>query len=913
MEMNFDDEEEWDLDFVENLVRKEEEAIAARRGSQAVPLSPQPSLPLLRAASRRGPEKRSRKTQEEEHEGHAFPGPPPKEEKLVCELRQRLLQAEQELNELRKKAVKPIVVTSSTTEQELERLRAQILFKDQEILEARRAGTEKSEQLRRVISEVEELRKGSEERKQVKWQSEPSAQVKHREEGRRDDVPRISKTSRPDIAGSQGSQDQDLWYPPWRLSGPPELLQGASKLKNTSPEAIQSQSTSLDREDPSIVGELKYRTLDNGCTSSNQKEIKSGSSQLQQEETARPSTYDRNNQSKKETIIERATENRSWEHICPDKLLKIWCSGNMRGESLGLLSKIFTVCQADMKVLLSMDVGGAGYRKKQNKHMGVSKTNANVAKETALDSFVDRTEVDLGGSGEPDLYSILAKMASGLVSSWNFFMAVLEICESDNMRVSESALRVLHCILIHDESCQNELFRRNSLQPPVKNELQKLVTAESLSKDAVDSHVGSRAFRDLLSTASPMHVFKAYLSSPRVYWYTKVSSGCQINEQDMSHKKCRIFPMTNGSPQEEYSGCTSFAEGNYDTWLSIIFARILFKAVKGSSQAVRITAMSILVVLVLNTEPIDQRKHFGFILFDGSIASLLRKSAGLDVRLQAVRLVHIVLHCPPVLRKLCAAEEELPKELAPTVLRQGWEVDGHIQQDLECNSRPEEVELCLQKGKQVESHSDAAERNAERNSRIELLEGLISCLLHVGSSFKTYSLQRNALRVLTFIATSGQKGAAFLLAKKVDFAMEGNPKEAKEGDKDKVSPAIILGSLPVHLIALLDQELKAEEEEETCFVKRKVEIEERECVIHEALTLLCRLASHPVKSSTTLMAITADKAIARLSISVTNRLISRGALSEAPKLQDKRAVSATDMIELSRGLRRRILASVSNL
>ena len=45
--MNFEEDEEWDLDLIDNLVRQEEEAIAARRGgSQAIPFS-QPPLPFL--------------------------------------------------------------------------------------------------------------------------------------------------------------------------------------------------------------------------------------------------------------------------------------------------------------------------------------------------------------------------------------------------------------------------------------------------------------------------------------------------------------------------------------------------------------------------------------------------------------------------------------------------------------------------------------------------------------------------------------------------------------------------------------------------------------------------------------------------------------------------------------------------
>jgi hypothetical protein len=70
-----------------------------------------------------------------------------------------------------------------------------------------------------------------------------------REEGR-------VKTSLSSAPSSQGAPHGDAWYTPWKLSGP-----GASK--NGSP-TVQSQTTHLERLQPSAVEELKARTCDNG-------------------------------------------------------------------------------------------------------------------------------------------------------------------------------------------------------------------------------------------------------------------------------------------------------------------------------------------------------------------------------------------------------------------------------------------------------------------------------------------------------------------------------------------------------------------------------------------------------------------------------------------------------------------------
>ena len=87
---------------------------------------------------------------------------------------------------------------------------------------------------------------------------------------------------------------------------------------------------------------------------------------------------------------------------------------------------------------------------------------------------------------------------------------------------------------------------------------------------------------------------------------------------------------------------------------------------------------------------------------------------------------------------------------------------------------------------------------------------------------QAYSLQRNVLRVLTFIATSGKQGALFLFSKNVDFVVD----QSKENDTSKKSSSSVVPcSLPVQLMSLLDEQLK--EEEERCSSVKAPEMEER--------------------------------------------------------------------------------------
>ena len=46
-------------------------------------------------------------------------------------------------------------------------------------------------------------------------------------------------------------------------------------------------------------------------------------------------------------------EDRPCRYVDPEKLLKIWHCKSLKGDGIGLISKLFTVCQGDIQVLLS--------------------------------------------------------------------------------------------------------------------------------------------------------------------------------------------------------------------------------------------------------------------------------------------------------------------------------------------------------------------------------------------------------------------------------------------------------------------------------------------------------------------------------------------------------------------------------
>lgn len=985
--MDFADEEDWDLDLIHDLVRKEEEAIAAKRDGQlqlasSIPPSPsQVAAPLVgiediaslsswrnsspdhsssvgrscnvnlpvqgryhrdNDSSMEGPSKGNldasrhnsmsqtpsagrsvlpRKAPEAHYQSmghdHSWTAQPLMErDYLISELRTRLFQADQELSQLRRKAMPKMGAPSSTLQQkEIERLKAQVLFKDQELLEARRACADKSEQLKRIVSEIEYLRKESGEVEQIRqWMDHSDA--KHMEETKRDNVQRSVGISTSDAATNTGVQDPDHWLPPWTIGGTSDLLQVAPRGG-----ASVAQNTSLDREDSLVVAELKARTFDNGSTSMSQKESRLGSGFLQVPEICprnalMPSAWGFNNRGEQFTFstLAREVEKRTLGQSpkCLRKLLKIWSSGNVKRDCSELISKLFAVCQADMQVLLSIGLDKAGCSR-----MSRNKEIQNTDKKVASDLNEDSKEVFLGSTGALELHFILAKMANGLASSWTLFMAVVELCTLESVPVVESALRVLHCILIHDCNCRSELFGGSYFESSKKKEGWMLSPlsfpgpeAPQL-KDLLGAQSSLRVVEDRSSAVDPKQMLRSHFSSPRVYCQIGGSETCQVKEHDILHNReeCKAMDTHKVNGFQGKQGKTfPFGKSMQGTSAKKLFGCVFSIVLKGASQSIRVEAMAILNVLVMDTEPMIQRAHFGSVLFDGSITSLFRKHAGLDVQVQAVRLVHIILHCPLVLQMLCASEDTAHDFAIVTgqvlegnnCIQDGENNDGNMEGESGCNDIRTQAEFAKYS------------RKADSDSKAEVLEGLISCLHYNSGSLQEYALRRSALRVLAFVATSGHKGAATLLATKATFFKEGSIKQAnKERIKDEELSTEIAGSLPVHLISLLDKELRIEEEDDCSL--RMAEGEERDCLIREALTLICRLASHPTQSTVTLAAVTVSKALTRLSICITNRLISRSSLYEISKPEYKSVVLPSDMVDLARGLRRRILASVSNL
>jgi len=321
--------------------------------------------------------------------------------------------------------------------------------------------------------------------------------------------------------------------------------------------------------------------------------------------------------------------------------------------------------------------------------------------------------------------------------------------------------------------------------------------------------------------------------------------------------------------------------------------------------------------------------RFGALLWEGGVASLLTERVGVGVQLQAVCLVHLLLYCPLILQTFCSAKDET----------------FSVGDNLTCKLNPN---FGVDEGKAMRKLTvEKCCEDAWKLGRIrrQVLQGLVACLHYSGNSLQDYALRRNVVRVLAFLAATGDTGTAILMedySNQTELDTPGVPQDkyqtgdgmanpqseilfddsgrlqARGGNcETRVPGTLSCGdgtdvvtipkarqgmvvkerenhcNVPEGLVRLLGMELNAEDDDQkTGEGERAGCAEERECLLQEVLTLLCTLLSNSLHSSKVLNLLTVNEESIRLSFTVMNRLISRG---------QKRSL---DMVELAMDLRK---------
>ncbi|KAL4592986.1 hypothetical protein LXL04_005995 [Taraxacum kok-saghyz] len=228
-----------------------------------------------------------------------------------------------------------------------------------------------------------------------------------------------------------------------------------------------------------------------------------------------------------------------------------------------------------------------------------------------------------------------------------------------------------------------------------------------------------------------------------------------------------------------------------------------------SEENIRVEAVSIMNILLLRTDAFTERQMYGEVAVFETISELLKKEAGVGVQKQSVDLLYLVLNCPNLM--LMCKEEGRNTETTPAFKGLGAVLDG-LADCLACrgigNGAPKALVL---------------------------------------------KVQRKAIIVLAFLASSGRRGFEILLGR-INFLFL--------------------------ILQILESEIHVESSEHSD------DFRERRLVIREALILLNRLASSFEYSTPVLQLLTNRRDIAGLTIYIATSLSRKDTLMRDAEIVD---------------------------
>ncbi|KAL2623622.1 hypothetical protein R1flu_003827 [Riccia fluitans] len=884
-------------------------------------------------------------------------------------LRSRLKEAEQQVDELRRRVNSQTSLQPPISQQrELERLSSQLLFKEHEVNEIQRVRLEKEEQLKEVQAEAASLRRELDSLKQSRSTGAGGSKRP------RDENASPQETSGPPASTEICARNWERQHDPWRSPWLPERTVNGTPRKTSQGEqerhATELPGSRLKASDSSpAVATLKKRTAENGCVSS-----KSETTQREKSKAVELSKRETSAQTKQ-------TEAAAGMSELSYSLQQIW---GLRGANDGkvLVAKIYADCAQDLYVLLSN-----GENRKTVDSKKIERRKSETL--TLAEKFHGAIAKVTSGSGHPEI----------------MLGPLLEFCNMENTKLLGCALRILHCILQHDENCRQRLVGRKKQSFHLQGALQAFPHSDT----NITIQETKRGFKFVSKKlADGVYQQVPVFSSPRILLCSKGEETSEIGGTSKEHASAGLrepgisVTAEQQQPQEVQQmevgsrgnmrcpGGTSESkvtpEGGEDptsgrlrsldeqqslsrqqadkddvaggpaAWddeVHPFLKWMLHLALTSTSPLVRLEAVAVIGVFVVHSEPLVERLTFGSLLNHEGFGTLLRESAGVEIQLQAVRIVHHILHCPTLYRKFCSSitEEQTAVPFSKQVVSEDTRmvVDplGVVDGIHPANTASQPVEAPL-------IEETCISGSITNTVKSKMLAGLTECLNFTGTSLQGYALRRNVMRLITFIASCGDDGVAFLTQPVTVF--KSGPDESTRANKDdtkgdgmplaeSASGQHIAGdgsglngldgrgrmisgaddleagvtdnredfervtNIPERLVTLLRAELESEDDD----VESEASlVEERACLIREVATLLSCVASHPVQSGVVLGFLSSNPKIARITLSVTNDLVNRKSLLVSGSNRKHAGLSNSETAELCRNLRRRVLGAISS-
>nr|XP_048320321.1 protein SENSITIVE TO UV 2 isoform X3 [Ziziphus jujuba var. spinosa] len=474
-------------------------------------------------------------------------------------------------------------------------------------------------------------------------------------------------------------------------------------------------------------------------------------------------------------------------HDLSKKLLAIWGSPNDEKIGRNLISNLLVSCEPDFHDLFGFI--GMDFPSKLRTDSQADRTSGNASRRALEAAKVSH------------LYSVLMKINNGMVELQALLEPLLDLCYLENVVIVHRCLRILRVFLKYLLSFKEKSGGRENVM------VERLCSGiNSPNPHKSESAENLLVGRDGASCAGYDPPLTTFLDAESLY---KKGQGNPYIATSVSHVD----------------------------WVCL-FEKVLQIAMTNMEEFVRLEAVSIMNVILMESNAYMERDKFGHTVVFECVSQLLTKEAGLHVQKHAMQLLYLLLNCPDLLVTFCSGCTE-----------------GEYATSLEDNKK-----------------------NTSASQKFSIiLQGLADCLACHGNGLEALKVRRNAIVLLAFLASSGKSGFEILvhhrLFKDANFLMlilqllvsemdmeEGPKKKGMDMEDDSKEKEMDMEEGPKN------EEVEIEEGPENKEDIKSAELSNSPEVSKE------RLVSSPAYSATALQLLTGSRDMATLTIDIANRL-----------------------------------------
>ncbi|KAK4364710.1 hypothetical protein RND71_016068 [Anisodus tanguticus] len=385
--------------------------------------------------------------------------------------------------------------------------------------------------------------------------------------------------------------------------------------------------------------------------------------------------------------------------LCRRKKLDAWNSSS--GQRLGrlLISKLYTTCEVDLRVL-------SGY------------LNMGLPLRTSMESNISlKDNLQYTHSGESakvsHLFSVLTKITDEMVRFEDLLDALVGLCRLKNVRLSAKLypsdipekkwrkLRKLVSIIHRSLHILQELLSFTFSMERKFGKRDNIVVVGSVCWNNAS---------ELYEYGYPGNRGLPHVHAEKIFDQDH-ADGLRL---DTLETCARIGFINCGS------SCLLSPCFNYDPLFELICEIVMIHDVEHA----RLEAVSVMNLIVARSNAYLERDKYGTEILFQSIVKLLKKGASLHVKKKAVHLLHMLLNCPRVMASFCSCF---------------MEGDGSGMVDTNANKTSLFSVISV------------------------IFESLAECITCTGSNTEELQLRRHTIILLAFFASSGKCGVEILL------------------------------------------------------------------------------------------------------------------------------------------------------